>query len=261
MSALIDGSAAAMRRRARGSRARDLALLLLGLLLVWQLAHEWAGDVALTAPLATLDYAGQLLGSARFWPNVIETAQAFVYALAISALGGLALGLALGANRLSGDVAEPILVAVYAIPKITLYPLILLVFGLGLPAKIAFGAIHGIIPVTLFALNAVRQIAPVHRKTARAMRLSRLQAAWSIWLPAALPEIVTGQRVGFSLTLLGVLIGEMFASQRGLGFLLINAIERNDGKTITAVTVMIATVAVLANAGLLALDRRLHRRG
>ncbi|MBV8165676.1 MAG: ABC transporter permease subunit [Alphaproteobacteria bacterium] len=240
-------------------RALDLALLIVGIGLAWQLAHEWAGDVALTSPRDTVAHAVTLLGSQRFWPNVLETAQAFVCALAISALGGVALGIALGAHRLSGEVAEPLLVALYAIPKITLYPLILLLFGLGLSAKVAFGAIHGIIPTALFAMGAVRAIAPVHRKTARALRLTPLQAAWTVWLPAALPEIVTGQRIGFSLTLLGVLIGEMFASQRGLGFLLMNAIGLNDVPTIMAITLMIAVVAVLANGALLALDRRLHR--
>lgn len=240
-------------------RALDLSLLAAGALLAWQLAHEWAGDVAVTSPRETIAHAGALLGSARFWPNVLETAHAFVYALAISALGGLALGVALGAHRLSGEVAEPMLVALYSIPKITLYPLILLLFGLGLSAKVAFGAIHGIIPTALFAMNAVRSIAPVHFKTARALRLTPMQAAWTLWLPAALPEIVSGQRVGFSLTLLGVLIGEMFAAQRGLGFLLMNAIGLNDVRTILAITLMIATVAVAANALLLALDRRLHR--
>jgi NitT/TauT family transport system permease protein len=266
MSERVDGSPGAARRIApaggtRLSRTLDRGLLILVILAVWQLAHEWAGDVALTSPLATLDYAGTLLGSARFWPNALETGHALVYALLISALGGLGLGLALGIHRLSGEVAEPILVALYAIPKITLYPLILLIFGLGISAKVAFGAIHGIIPVTIFALGAMRNLKPVYLQTARVMRLTRLQAARTVWLPAALPEIVAGLRIGFSLTLLGVLIGEMFASQRGLGFLLMNAISSNDVKTIMAVTLMIATVAVLANAALLALDRRLHRGG
>ena len=57
------------------------------------------------------------------------------------------------------------LVALYSIPKITLYPILLLAFGLGMPAKIAFGAIHGIIPIALFTLNAVRNIKPVLLKT------------------------------------------------------------------------------------------------
>ena len=64
----------------------------------------------------------------------------------------------LGAHRLSGEVTEPILTALYSIPKITLYPVILLLFGLGISAKIAFGVIHGIIPVILFTMNAVRNI-------------------------------------------------------------------------------------------------------
>ena len=70
---------------------------------------------------------------------------------------------------------------------------------------------------------------------------------------------IAAHKLRSGLTLLGVLIGEMFASQRGLGFLLMNAIGLNDGRTIMAITLMIAVVAVLANAALLTLDRRLHR--
>jgi len=244
----------------RLARALDLGLLVAGVVLAWQLAHEWTGDVAVTAPRETVTHAASLLGSARFWPNVLETAHAFLYALAISALGGLALGIALGAHRLSGEVAEPVLAALYSIPKITLYPLILLLFGLGLSAKVAFGAIHGIIPTALFAMSAVRNIPAVHLKTARVAAPDAVAGGVDRVAARALPEIVSGQRVGFSLTLLGVLIGEMFASQRGLGFLLMNAIGLNDVRTIMAITVMIAAVAVAANGALLALDRRLHRR-
>src|SRR5665213_2509585 len=98
---------------------------------------------------------------------------------------------------------EPMLVALYSIPKITLYPIILLFFGLGLSAKIAFGAIHGIIPVALFTLNAVRTIKPILIKTGHVMKLSPTVMVREILFPAAVPEIFTGIRVGFSLTLIG----------------------------------------------------------
>ena len=68
-------------------------------------------------------------------------------ALLIRVLGGLGLGVIFGARHLAGEVAEPILAALYSLPKITLYPVILLTFGLGMSAKVAFGAIHGIIPI------------------------------------------------------------------------------------------------------------------
>jgi NitT/TauT family transport system permease protein len=233
-------------------------LLLLGcLILIWQGLHELAGDVALTSPSVTVSHALTLLESQRFWPHAFETMRALAYALLIASLGGLGLGAWLGAHKLSGQVAEPVLIALYSIPKVTLYPLILLVFGLGISAKVAFGAIHGVIPVAIFTLNAVRAIKPVHFKTARALRLSPWQAFASIWLPAALPEILAGQRVGFSLTFLGVMIGEMFASQRGIGFLVMNAIGLNDVKQIMALVLMIAVVAVSVNGILLMLDRKL----
>ncbi|MFO7482274.1 ABC transporter permease [Oceanibaculum nanhaiense] len=241
-------------------RWTDFFLLIAGLVVVWYLLHLWAGEVALTSPYETVAKLIDLLGQAWFWPHVGETLLALAYSLLIASIGGLGLGTLLGIHRLSGQIAEPILVALYALPKITLYPLILLIFGLGLPAKVAFGAIHGIIPVTIFALNAVRNIKPVYLKTARVMRLTPLQAMRTVWVPAALPEIVSGQRIGFALTLLGVLLGEMFASQQGLGFLIMNAIGLNDVPTIMALALLLAIFAVIVSSILLAIDRHMHSR-
>src|SRR5690606_6001946 len=94
-------------------------------------------------------------------------------------------------------------VAIYSIPKVTLYPIVLLLFGLGMPSKIAFGAIHGFVPIALFTINAIRNVKPVYLKTGRVMRLTPAQFAWKILFPAALPEIFTGLRLGFALTLVG----------------------------------------------------------
>ena len=82
---------------------------------------------------------------------------------------GVAIGLVLGFGRIAGQVFEPMLVAIYSVPKLTLYPILLLIFGLGMSAKIAFGAIHGIIPIALFTINAVRNIRPILIKTGRVL--------------------------------------------------------------------------------------------
>ena len=137
--------------------------------------------------------------------------------------------------------------------------MILLLFGLGISAKIAFGVIHGIIPVAVFTMNAVRNIHAVYFRAAKAMRLSGVQTAWSIVLPATVPEIVSGFRLGFALTLLGTLIGEMFASQRGLGYMLVKAMETNDVGTVMALALLLITLATIASSVLLAVDRKLHR--
>jgi len=151
-------------------------------------------------------------------------------------------------------------VALYSIPKVTLYPVILLIFGIGMPAKVAFGAIHGIVPISIFALNAVRNINPTHLRTARALRLSSFDLVFKVLIPATLPEIVTGIRVGFSLALIGTLLGEMFGSQRGLGHLLMQAMSLHNIERILALTLLMVAFAAGVNAVLLSFDRRLNRK-
>ena len=213
----------------------------------------------LTSPLDTFAYALRLLSSATFYPHLLETAKAFALALAFALVFGLVIGFTLGLHRFSGEVGEPVLVALYSIPKITLYPIVLLAFGIGMPAKVAFGAIHGVVPIAIFTLAAVRNLNPVYIKAARMMRLTPWQIARSVLLPAAIPEIFTGVRLGFSLTLIGTLLGEMFASQRGLGFLLMQGIGLHNIPLIMALTLMLVVIAVTASAALLAVDRRLRR--
>ena len=241
------------------ARSLDTALLIVGLIALWQVGTLVLGRDALPSPVATVTKLAAIMGDEDFPRHAWETARAFLTALVISLAAGLLIGLALGARRLAGEVAEPMLTALYSIPKITLYPVILLLFGLGISAKIAFGVIHGIIPVILFTMNAVRNIRVVYLRSARAMRLTLAQTAGTIIIPAALPEIVSGFRIGFALTLLGTLIGEMFASQRGIGYLLVKAMETGDTATVMSLALLLVVLATLASAALLALDRRLRR--
>jgi NitT/TauT family transport system permease protein len=229
------------------------------LLALWQGAHLLVGGDDLASPGATLAATLRLLGSAAFWPHVAATGTAFLYALLVTLFGGLAIGLLLGYFRLAGEVFDPIIGASYAIPKITLYPLILLLFGLSLWAKVAFGALHGIFPVIIFTMSGVKGIRPVLLRAGRIMRLSAMASMRHILIPAAMPEIFTGFRVGFSLTLLGTLIGEMFASDRGLGFLLIRSIDQGDSAVIMALSLLLFGISALVGWVLLQIDRHLHR--
>ena len=112
----------------------------------------------------------------------------------------------------------------------------------------------------MFTMNAVRTIRPVYLRSARAMRLAPLQTGLHVVVPATLPEIGSGFRLGFALTLLGTLLGEMFASQRGIGYMLLKAMESNEPTTITALALLLIVFATCASWILLAIDQRLHRR-
>ena len=104
----------------------DSLVIVAVILAIWQGLFAYAGDVAITSPLRTFAFAAELLTHAPFWDHAAATLLAFAYALAISAAAGIALGLLLGLRRFAGDVAEPVLVSLYTIPKVTLYPVMLL---------------------------------------------------------------------------------------------------------------------------------------
>jgi len=243
------------------NRVRNALVLIAALLLLWQGLYWWTGDVALASPLATLRYTAKLIASESFDMHLVDTLRAFAIAYALSVGIGLAVGFWLGFDRLSGDALEPMIVAVYAIPKLTLYPILLLAFGLTLSAKVAFGVLHGVIPIILFTLSAVHNTKPILIKTGRVLKLTRFQMVRWILFPAAIPEIFTGLRVGFALTLIGSLLAEMFASQRGLGYLLMNGIGLHNVDLIMAVTLIIVVFAASVSTLLLYVDHRLHRRG
>jgi NitT/TauT family transport system permease protein len=235
----------------------DTFVILVAILVIWQGLYLVVGDTALTAPVSTFGFLFETITTRRFLENVVATLETFALALLLSYLVGMIVGVWMGAHRISGEVGEPILIAFSSLPKITLYPVVLLIFGLGLSSKVAFGVMHGMLPVSLLTMNAIRNVPPVYLKSARTLHLSLRQIVTHIILPATLPEVVSGLRIGFTVTLLGVLLGEMFASKRGLGFLIINAIDQVQPQMMLTVAILVFAFAALSNAGLLWLEHRL----
>jgi NitT/TauT family transport system permease protein len=237
---------------------RNTLTLLVAVVVLWQLLYWVVGDVALRSPAQTLEFTTRFVATSQFVGHLTETASAFGMALVLAVVIGLGIGFTLGAQRFLGEVFEPMLIALYSIPKITLYPILLLAFGLGISSKVAFGTIHGVIPIALFTINAVRNVKTVHLKTGRVMGLSTRDTITRIIFPSALPEIFAGLRIGFSLTLIGTLLGEMFASQRGLGFLLMSAIGLHNVDLIMTLTLLLTLFAGTASVILLAINQRLQ---
>lgn len=241
-------------------RFTDTFVVVLAMLAMWEILHRIAGSTALPAPLPTMSYLVHNVASDRFATNAAATVEAFFGALAFAYTIGLAIGVWMGAHRLSGVVGEPILVALYSLPKIVLYPVLLLIFGLGISGKVAFGALHGILPVALLTMGAIRAIPPVYLRSARTLQLTPWQTITTVLLPAALPEVFTGLRIGFTVTLLGVLLGEMFASKAGLGSMIMADMSLAQSEDMVAVAILLFAFAVVANAFLLWIEHRLHRR-
>ena len=241
-----------MNRSSAGSQliqARsDRMLAIILLLLLWALLHRAVGSEALASPLDTADRLMQLLSGPRLWPHAAVTLFVWLSAFLLAAVTGVLAGVLMGMYRTSGQVAEPFVPALASLPKVTLYPMVLLIFGLGLSSKLAFGFLHGVLPILLFTLGAVRRLPLIQMKSAQALGVSRRACLRHLILPSIWPSVLSGLRLGASLTLLGVLIGEMFGAQKGLGFLLMNAMELNDTANLSALSVLLLMVALSLNA-------------
>jgi NitT/TauT family transport system permease protein len=238
----------------------DFALLAVVLVVLWQIFFEIAGSVALASPLQAAENALAMLDTSSFWMNARTTLTAFAIAVVIEAVAGLAIGIFLGLQKFAGDMFEPMMTALYSVPKLMFFPMITLFFGIGLASEVAFGVLQGIISIILFTMSAVRNIKPVYMKTGKTMNLSTMQMMLTIALPGALPEIFTGLRIGISSCLIGVILCEMFGSASGLGFILMNAMQNNIVLDISSQTLLLIIFAAGLSGVLMFADYKLHRR-
>ncbi len=235
---------------------RDTGFVIIIGLLLWQIVSMAVGAHTLPPPLATAKHIFVLVRRPSFDRDLANTAAAFGLALTIGMAGGLALGVLFGGWRFIGQSFEPFMHLLVATPKVTLYPVILLLFGLGDSAKIAFGVLHGLPPVAIITAAAIRNLNPVYRKSARTLRLKPSDFAWRLLIPAVIPEILDAFRICFAQALLGVLVGEMFASTNGVGHLLMASIGVDDNPTILAIVVLVFLFAGCGSIALLAITAR-----
>lgn len=227
------------------------------LLVVWQVSAVLLGDVAMATPVATISSLIDGFTTGWLTPSLVVTLRTTAMAFVVAAVLGLWAGFALGLGKFWGKVMEGPLLWIYSIPKVTLFPVFLLFLGLGTRSQIAFGAFHGFFPLVLFVLNGIRSMSPVYLKIGRVYGLGRWQVFSRIIVPDILPAMVTGLRYCFSLTFLGVILGEMFASREGAGHLLVQAIGLQRLERIFAIALALVIFAFAVTAVFVRIERRI----
>lgn len=148
------------------------------------------------------------------WASVVRVLVGF----AIGAAGGLAAGLMLGTIRSLRVALEPIISALYVIPKVAILPLVMLIFGLGEASKIAIVAIATFFIAVINTTAAVVGVEPIFLEAGRAFGARRLQMFAHIILPGALPAIFTGLRLALGTALIVIIAAEFVAAKEGIGY-------------------------------------------
>lgn len=189
-----------------------------------------------------------LLGHAPYYFHLAVTAGEIVAALAIGGISGVAVGILLGANRFLARAYEDYLYYLGPTPKIIFFPIMIMWFGVGPESKIALGALSCFFPVALSVAAGMRQIDKVLVKVGKSFRANPWQMIVKIYLPAMRHPVINGIRLGFGVALIGTLLAETKLSNKGIGFLIINAYSTFDMPRMYAMLIVLFALAIAVNA-------------
>lgn len=244
-SSAVSVPAQVRRRRAFGA-VWPIALSLVVFVVVWQLVVTLSGlpPYILPGPLTVAQRFVKAWTDGTMWPHVAQTLVEILLGFAIGAAVALAVGVLLARSRLAERLLSPYLVAAQATPVLALAPLIVLWFGNGLSSKLVITTLIVFFPVAVATMVGLRGVDPRLLEMARSFRATGWQTITRVEVPAALPAILGGMRVGVTLAVIGAIVGEWAGGEKGLG-VLIN-IARG---SLFDIPLMFAALATLALIG------------
>lgn len=242
---VLSGAPAADTRRVLWLRVGIVA----GILVAWQaLALSGLLFRDVVPSLAAIASAVlRLLGDPGFYLNLGVTLSEIGVALLIGGIAGVAVGLVLGANPFLARAYEPFVYYLGPTPKIIFFPIMIMWFGVGAGSKIAMGALSCFFPIAISIAGGMRQIEPVLVRVGRSFRASPLQMTTKIYLPAMREPIINGVRLGLGIAIIGTLLAETKLSNKGLGYLIIQAYAVFDMPKMYALLILLFVIAIGAN--------------
>jgi ABC-type nitrate/sulfonate/bicarbonate transport system permease component len=223
---LVDIGEQARLRARRRDRIISVASPL-GLLLAWELAAQ-AGIIDVRffpAPSSIMSTLIRMAGTGELSENVLISLQRIVLGFLLGGVPAIVIGVAMGLWRPIRALVDPLIVATYPIPKSSLLPLILLIFGLGEMSKVMMVAIGVFYPMAINATAGVLQINQIYLDVGKSFKASRWDTFRTIALPGALPFIMTGVKLGAGLALILIAIAEMVGAKSGIGYMIWSAWE------------------------------------
>jgi NitT/TauT family transport system permease protein len=232
------------RGRRVGQRGLQFALILAGLLLcvaAWEAAvliGQYSSYI-LPGPERVYSRFLKLLASQALWMHVGVTLEEVFAGLALGMLTAFSLGYLIARSRGLERIASPYIIASQAIPIVALAPLLVIWFGFGLLSKIVVCALVVFFPLLVNTVVGLRSVERDLRDLMRSLQASRWQTFTMLELPAAMPVVLGGLKIGVTLAVVGAVVGEFVGADRGLGFLV------NLGRGLLDTPLMFVAIIVL----------------
>lgn len=233
-------------------------------LVIWQLVGQFVvgNNLFLATPIASVNAAIQMASKGSLWTNMRVSGEEFLIGFVIACIAGILIGLAMSSNKAVAAILQPWISGFYATPIVALAPLLILWFGVGILSKIAVVISLVIFPVSInteAGLNATdRELV----EAAHAFGATKSEIFKKVSIPSAAPYILTGLRLGIGRGLIGVVVGELFGANAGLGFLINNAAQVFNMPNLFAGLMIFAVAGITLTAGFRKMEQKIvHWQG
>jgi NitT/TauT family transport system permease protein len=234
-----------------------IVLVLLG---AWQLASgRLVPAYLISSPTAVAHRLYDLFATGSVWSDIAITTEELVIGYLIGMIGGIAVGVALGTSRIAAALIEPLLAALNSIPKIALAPLFLLWFGIGLSSKVAIAAMTVFFVMFYNVYMGMGTIPHGLVNTLQIMGASRRVMIRQLVLPQLTVPILAGLKAGVSFAMIGVVVGEFVAADKGLGYYVRNSTDLFDSPGVYAGIILLMLLVLIGIGLVTLLERRLLR--
>jgi NitT/TauT family transport system permease protein len=192
-------------------------------IVLWQVAGGTGlvSRATIGSPTGALSAGWDMWDAGELGPAIVDSLQAFFAGMAISVAVGVPLGLVMGWSSFARRSVEPLITALYVTPYLALVPLMLVIFGIGQKLTIAVAVLAAVVPIVINAIAGINSVDPVLIRVGRSFGATRLQLFRRVLMPASMPSIATGIRLGIGRAVMGVIVAEMLVTVGGLGQLVI----------------------------------------
>lgn len=230
-------------------------IVVVAFLLVWELASslDWISRLFFPPPSFILKTFFKMLTDGRLLENTQVTLVRIVLGSVLGILPGTLFGIMMGWSRRLYRIFDPLIAAIHPIPKIAIFPLILIIFGLGEISIIVVIAISAFFPALVSSMTGVRQLDPIYYEIAHNYGANRWKTFFRILLPGSLPMILSGVRLGLNTGLLITIAVELISSNSGLGVMIWFSWQTLRVEELYATMIVVAVIGILINIGLKAI--------
>jgi NitT/TauT family transport system permease protein len=259
-------SAAAARRRRRNLQVQVLRVAL-ALVIVggWEIGARtrvidpffWGQPTGIVAQIWTWLTLGTSTGP--LWVQVAVTMEETILGFAIGVVLGVVCGIVLGRNRFLADVLSPYIKAANSIPRVVLGSIFVIALGLGIQSKVALAVVLVFFVVFFNAFQGVREVDRNLLANARILGADGRRLTTEVIIPSALSWIMASLHVSFGFALVGAVVGEYLGSLQGVGLMIVTAQNTFNANGVFAAIVILATLALVAEALVTAVENRLVR--